>query len=430
VTAGPSATLQDPDDAEDFARRHVRHNVVALGVDFGLFLIGLSFASQTTILPAFAAHLGASNLIIGAIPALMTLGWNLPSLFAAGYTESLAHKLPFVLRYTIWERVPLLVLAAVAFFVAGPVPGLALALMLTMLLVMTGAGGLLMPAWMDIVARAVPLGLRGRFFAVSSLLGSVGGLLGSVLTAWVLARMPAPGGFGVCFLLSALFMGLSYAALIRVREPRASVVEDAPPLGAYLRRVGRLLREDRNLSWFLLSRALAFVGTMAAGFYTVHALRLYAAPDWAVGVFTTALLAGQMIANVALGALADRAGHLVSLAIGLGASLLANLVALTAPSLEVFTVVFVLQGVQLAAINVSALSVLLEFAPDPSARPTYVGLGTTLLTPVAFTAPLLAGLTADTLGFPTVFVAAALGAGGALTLVLARVREPRGRPAG
>ncbi len=430
MTAVPPTALHDPDDAEAFARRHVRHNVVVLGADFGLFLIGLSFASQTTILPAFAAHLGASNLIIGAIPALMTLGWNLPSLFAAGYTESLALKLPFVLRYTIWERVPFLVLAAVAFFVAGPVPSLALGLMLTMLLLMTGAGGLLMPAWMDIVARAVPVGLRGRFFAVSNLLGSVGGLLGSVLTAWVLARMPAPGGYGVCFLLSTLFMGLSYVALTRVREPRALVVDEVPPLGAYLRRVGRLLREDRNLAWFLLSRALAFVGTMAAGFYTVHAIRFYAAPDWAVAVFTTALLAGQMIANLALGVLADRAGHLASLAIGLGALLVANLVALTASSLEVFTLVFALQGVQIAAVNVSGFNVLLEFAPDASARPTYVGLGTTLLTPVAFAAPLLAGLMADAFGFATVFVIAALGAGGALALLLTRVREPRGGPAG
>ncbi len=46
----------------------------ALGADYALFMVGLSFASQATILPAFAAHLGASNLIIGAIPALMTLG--------------------------------------------------------------------------------------------------------------------------------------------------------------------------------------------------------------------------------------------------------------------------------------------------------------------------------------------------------------------
>ncbi|MGH7374919.1 MAG: MFS transporter [Candidatus Rokuibacteriota bacterium] len=426
----PRSAFPDPDDGEAFARRHVRHNVVALGVDFGLFMVGLSFASQATILPAFAAHLGASNLIIGAIPALMTLGWNLPSLFAAGYTESLTHKLPFVMRYTIWERLPFLVLAAVAFFVAGPAPGLALALMLVMLLLITSAGGLLMPAWMDIVARAVPIGLRGRFFAVSSVLAGMGGLLGSLLTAWVLARMPAPGAYGICFLISAVCMGLSYVALARVREPRAVTVEAAPALGAYLRRVGRVLREDRNLAWYLFSRGLTFIGMMASGFYTVHALRFYAAPDWAVGVFTTALLAGQMAGNVALGALADRSGHLAPLNIGLGALLLANVVALAAPSLEVFTLVFALQGVQLAAVNVSGLNVLLEFAPGPAARPTYVGLGTTLLTPVAFGAPLVAGLTADAFGFPTVFAASALGALAAMALLLGRVREPRHRPSG
>jgi MFS family permease len=429
VTGALPAAPHDGDDGQAFAGRHVRHNVVALGFDFGLFLVGLSFASQSTILPAFAAHLGASNLIIGAIPALMTLGWNLPSLFAAGYTESLTRKLPFVLRYTIWERLPFLGLAAVAFFLARPAPGLSLALMLGMLLLITSAGGVLMPAWMDIVARAVPVGLRGRFFAVSSLLGGAGGLLGSALTAWVLARMPAPDGYAVCFLMAALCMGLSYAALARVRESRAPTAAAASPLGVYLRRAGRILREDRNLAWFLLARALVFIGMMASGFYTVYALRYYAAPDWAVGVFTTALLAGQMGGNVALGALADRVGHLAPLGIGAGALLLANVGAWLAPSLEVFIAVFALQGLHLAAVNVSGLNVLLEFARDPAARPTYVGLGTTLLTPVAFGAPLVAGLMADAFGFPAVFAVAALGSLAGLVLLLARVREPRHLPA-
>jgi MFS family permease len=430
VTDPSSAASPDPADGPDFARRHVRHNVVALSADLGLFLIGLSFASQSTILPAFAEHLGASNLFIGAIPALMTLGWNLPSLFAAGHTESLPRKLPFVMRYTIWERLPFLALAGVAFFVAGPAPAAALALMLAMLLVITTAGGVLMPAWMDIVAHTVPVTLRGRFFAISSLLGSLGGLLGSGLTAWVLARLPAPDGYGVCFLLAAVFMGCSYVALARVREPRAASVEPRAPLPRYLRRAGRVLRQDRNLAWFLLARGLVYIGMMASGFYTVYALRHYAAPDWAVGVFTTALLAGQIVAHVALGAIADRAGHLAPLGIGAGALLLANVAALMVPSLELFVVVFVLQGIHVAAINVSGLSVLLEFAPSPSARPTYVGLGTTLLTPVAFGAPLLAGVLADLLGFRAVFATASIGSLAGLGLLLGRVRDPRRRTPG
>jgi predicted MFS family arabinose efflux permease len=81
-------------------------------------------------------------------------------------------------------------------------------------------------------------------------------------------------------------------------------------------------------------------------------------------------------------------------------------------------------------VNVSGLNVLLEFAPGPTARPTYVGLGTTLMTPVAFGAPLLAGLLADHVGFPAAFLAAAAGALASAAVLLARVEEPRRRPSG
>ena len=72
----------------------LRRNVLALGLDYGLFMVGLAFASQTTILPAFAAWLGAPNVLIGAIPAVMTLGWFLPQLFMAAHTLTLPRKLP------------------------------------------------------------------------------------------------------------------------------------------------------------------------------------------------------------------------------------------------------------------------------------------------------------------------------------------------
>jgi hypothetical protein len=68
----------------------------------------------------------------------------------------------------------------------------------------------------------------------------------------------------------------------------------------------------------------------------------------------------------------------------------ATTAALLAPSLGAFGLVFVLYGVQGAAINVSNLNVLLEFSPTPEARPTYIGLGTTAMAPMAFAAPLLA----------------------------------------
>ncbi len=110
---------------------------------------------------------------------------------------------------------------------------------------------------------------------------------------------------------------------------------------------------------------------------------------------------------------------------GLGAALAGNLIAIAAPSLGVFGLVFVMLGIQIAAMNVSNLNVMLEFAPGPAAQPTYVGLGTTLLAPIAFGAPIAAGLLADARGFVAVFVVAAVAACVALALLVTRVRDPR-----
>ena len=61
----------------------------------------------------------------------------------------------------------------------------------------------------------------------------------------------------------------------------------------------------------------------------------------------------------------------------------------------------------------------------PSEQPTYVGLGTTLVAPIAFAAPLAAGLLADAFGFLAVFFVAAVAVGVAVALLVARVRDPR-----
>ena len=402
-----------------------RRNVAALGADYALFMIGLSFASQSTILPAFAAHLGAPNVVIGAIPAVMTLGWHLPSLFTAGHTETLARKLPFVLRYTAGERAPFLVLALTAFVLADRAPALALAVLLLMLLVITGVGGVLMPAWMDIVGRAIPVTLRGRFFAMGSLAAGVGGFAGSFLTARILGAFAAPASYGICFLCAAACMALSWSALALVREPPAGPTAPPMALGRYLARVPLILRRDRNLAWFLVARAVALTATMASGFYTVYALRVWTPPASQVGVFTSLLLAGQITGTLSLGWLADRAGHRLVIITGLAATVAANLLALAAPSLAAFSAVFVLAGVQIAATSISSLNVLLEFAPVPEERPTYVGLGTTLMAPVAFGAPLAAGLVADSVGFTAVFAAAPAAGALGLALLVWRVSDPR-----
>lgn len=417
----------DDRSRDDFVRRHLRRNVLALGADYVLYMIGLAFVSQSTILPAFAEHLGAPNVVIGAIPAVATLGWLLPPLFAAGHTESLARKLPFVLRYTVLERAPYLALGAIALAAPHLPAGLAVSLVLLAVFVATASAGALLPAWMDVVGQTIPVTLRGRFTAGSNTIGSVGRLGASVLVAAVLGAVAAPRGYAVCFLAGGALMAVSWVALALTREPPPTA---APPPGValwvYLQRVPALLRRDRNICWYIAARAGAIVGSMASAFFTVYALRELSAPASQVGVFATMLLLGEVTGSLALGWLADRMGHRLALAAGAAAMAAANAVAFTAPSLEMLTGAFLLAGVSDATLQVSGLNILLEMAPTPEERPTYIGLGRTGVAPVAFAAPLVAGAVADAAGYHVVFAASCAGSLLALLVLTARVRDPRG----
>ena len=410
---------------EDFVERNLRWNVLALGADFGFFMVGLAFMSSATVLPAFAASLGASTVLVGAIPAVMTVGWFLPPLFAAAHTERLPRKLPFVVRWTGWERAPFLGLAVIAFFLAEDAPRVSMWLTLLMLLLMTSVGGMLMPAWTDLVARALPLRLRGRFFGLASLAGTAGGLAGSALTSWALATLPSATAYGVCFLAASFFVALSWVALVLVREPPAATPPADRDFWTHLGSVPALLRADRNFSWFLLARVLSFGAAVASGFFTVYALRVLHAPAADVGLFTALHLAGQMAGQLVLGWLADRAGHRLVLVIAVLAAAAMNAVALVAASVGVFAVVFALNGLFTGAIQVSALNVLLEFAPTPEQNPTYVGIERTFLAPFGFALPLAGGLVIDGVGYGVVFAASAVCSIASAAVLGTLVHDPR-----
>jgi MFS family permease len=390
-------------------------------------MVGLAFVSSATVLPAFAASLGASTVLIGAIPAVMTVGWFLPPLFVAAHTERLPRKLPFVLRWTVWERVPFPVLALVAFFLADRAPGLSVWLLLLMLLVMTSVGGLLMPAWSDLIARVLPTRLRGRFFGLGSLAGTLGGIGGSALTAWVLATLPSSTAYGLCFVGATLFVGLSWIALVLVREPPPTSAPAQVGFWTHLSGVPALLRRDVNFSWYLAARVLMFGSVVGSGFFTVYALRVLQAPAADVGVFTALLLAGQIVGQLALGWVADHAGHRLVLVIAASAALPMNVVALLAGAVPVFSVVFAVNGLLNAAIQISALTVLLEFAPTPEQNPTYVGIERTFLAPFGFALPLAGGLLIDAVGYAFVFAISAASSVASAAVLLFVVREPRRR---
>jgi MFS family permease len=104
---------------------------------------------------------------------------------AAIYKEYFVRK-PFILAWTVVERLPFLVIALLTLALAPAHATLLLWLFFALFAVSTVAGGASVAAWLDFVARVLPDDWRGRFFGLWSALGTLLGLIGGVATAALL----------------------------------------------------------------------------------------------------------------------------------------------------------------------------------------------------------------------------------------------------
>ena len=409
-----------------YVLEHRRHNFTVMALDFACYSVAMTFASTATILPAFVERLGAPNVIIGAMPAIATVGYSLPSLLVANYIERLPRKLPYIIKVGALERLAMLAFAGVALLLAATRPTLALVASLLAFAAMTLLGGAILPAWMDMFGKVMPLHYRGRQLATSSALGAVVGIGGALLSGRYLARYPFPTSYGLCFITGFAAFVLSFVFLAATREPAVPTGKEHVGLATYLRRMPAILRGDRSYAWYLAGKCIGTLAAVGAGFYTVFALRDLAAPEWQIARFTLMLLLGQTVASMLLGYLADRKGHKAVLLAGGLAILGASLVALTAAGVERMYVVFLLAAVATAAGLVSDMSLAMEFAPEAD-RPTYVGLSMTLAAPVAFVSPLIGGVLADFVSYRAVFLLAAVAAAAYVVVLALLVHDPRHR---
>jgi len=410
--------------------RALRRNFVVMGLDLTLFVLGINFASVYGILPLFVHHLSSSNLALGAIPALRAANL-LPPLFVAGLTERLPRKKPFVVAWTIVERLPYLALAVATPLLATTRPTALLWLLFAMIAVSTLAAGVATPAWLDLISRMFPPNWRGRFFGLSSALGGLLGVAGSAGAASLLGRFGWSAGGALCFACTFACLAVSFVFICLGREPLA---DSAPPRSSHptasasWRRFPALVRADSNLRAYLLAIALATCAGAAAAFYVVDAKRALGLSDAGASLFAVLLLVASTAGSVLWGYVGDHRGHRLVVVAGAACTGGAALIALMArqPWVGVagYCAVFALVGLGSSALQLASLTFIVDFAP-PGQRPTYIGVAMLAQAPFAFGAPVLAATVADQYGYGAVFaLAAALGM--LATMVVGwHVRDPR-----
>lgn len=424
---------------------HTKWNFTVLGADMAFFSLGLGISSAYTLMPLFVHHLTNDNVAVALIPAIRALGLFGPQLLVAPLVERRRHAMPFILTVTILERVPYLILALGTLWLAAWNPGLLLGLFFAMIFVALLGGGLTYPAWLDMIARAIPNAWLGRFMGFWGGLGSVMSIGGAAIAALLVRQLAWPLNFALCFLLTFGAVAISFVLLALGREPERVVrVESwreqgqgdstaAAPWRMWLaglrqqvRELRELLRADGGLVRLIAANGLIGIATMAGALFTVAAVRSGGLSDADVGVETTVLFVAMTVGSFLWGTIGDRFGHRFVLVWGALCTMVATLFALGAHGFWAFTVIFTLLGLNLSAVNLASFTLITEYGPEER-RPTYVALANVAYAPFAIGAPILGGAIADWRGYTPVFVISALAALAAAAAFQFWVPDPRSR---
>jgi len=390
--------------------RSLKHNMIVNILDGAFFGLALGLASFVTVLPLYVRTMTSSAILIGLVPAIHSVGWQLPQLFTARRVAKQKRFKPMVMWMTGLERLPFLGLVFVAWFVPPQARSLALALTFSMLICQGLGAGVTANPWQSLIGKIIPSDRRGTFFGVQTAAADLLASLGAILAGAILQNFASPMDFTACFLLSFVALLFSWFFLSLTREP----IHETPPIEStfmadsfWLHLVG-ILRQDRNFRRFLIARTVSFLAIMGYGFYTVYAVSQHGVSEMEAGWMTGVYMAAQIVANVVMGWAGDRWNHRVVMMVGLLAATSSALVAFLAPSPDWFYLVFTLAAFGNAAVWTIGISMTLHFGSEAD-RPAYIGLANTLVAPANILAPFLGGWLADTAGYHATFMASVVG---------------------
>lgn len=413
--SAPAGALRGGEPAPDEARRHLRRNTALTIGEIVSFSIGAAFFDASTVLVGFVATLTASTTLLGLVPTIFHVGIGLPQLLVARFLARRQRKMPLLIVASLFRNLPIFILAVIAW--SEPSPSvLLLAFFVCYALFSLGVGAESV-AWIDIFAKIAPAARRGQISAIGRTAANICSFAAGFLVARVLASPEGfPRNYAVLFLVTGLLLTVAFATFAFVREPidpapiPAATPRGAPDDRSILAQGRRVWRDDRRFRALLWARILYIAHLVAIPFYLRYARDTVGIDDATIGLFVSATMFGQLLANGLWGWISGRFGNRWVVQGALGIAALIPLFVLLTPLLPpgAFLLVYVAVGAVVASEFIGWMNLLLEIAPAPR-RPLYISLQGTLLLP-ANLLPLFGGIALNVIPYQLFFpiIAAAL----------------------
>ena len=433
----------EPEVPRDVARRNF-----VLGIANGaLVRVGMGFINPSLVLAGFVYYRTSSNLLVGLIATLSSLGHFWPQLYMSSLIEHRPRKMPYYVAATIIRVVLLCVMSATIWLSGASSGNWVLVVFFATYFVYRSAQGAGGVPFFDLVGQSVLPEKLGGFFALRTFFGEILNVLCALMVVqWIIANVSTPNNYALLASIATVLMAVGWGVWCLAREQKNS----SPPRKRSFREtlVGgfETMRTDRNYRILVFMRILLRFNFLTVAFFVPYGVERLGAVGMG-GVYVGARSVSMLFSSLLWGRISNRRGNRVCLVASGLLFGLAPVVALAAPRLpEVFSLslpalpvpldlplcVYLLSlcffGLAMQANMIARNSFVLEIAP-PARRPSYIAFVNTIAFPLTILPTVVGALVGREAGrLDAVFILIAFS--GLLTFLAAlRLREVR-QPAG
>jgi MFS family permease len=383
-------------------------NVAVAGITFQA---GSAAVDSATIMSALVYQLTGSPIVVGAMTAILRVGWLFPQLIIGFLAQRSGSSMQY---YVVgaFGRATCLALLALALFVGSDWSRIVLAIAVVVLWTAYAfISGIVAVPYNDIVARSVPSEQRSGLLAIRFFGGGILALGVAAIADRLVGAMAFPASYAALLAMASCLMFVSSGVFTAMGEPEAKGIEtDKSTFFRYIKKGRMVFWTDKRFRLFVYAQWCGSAVLMAMPFYIVQANATGFDLE-RVALLLGAQTAGALASNLLWGWWGDRLGKCSLLrAIAIGrvfplAAILLLAVTQTIPDEFVFyafVVLFFVLGALANGLTIAVIGFLMEISPDDR-RPAYSGYFNAITAP-AFLLPLLAGVIAAVSGLVAVFV--------------------------
>ena len=428
--AEPTQTPEEAEAAyEKFVWDNLKRNYIGNYLHGMLGMTGFRLVNAPTFLPAYlhtlAGAVPGADAIVGLGLALQQAGGILSPIFGATQIEHRKKLLPVAQWVGMGMRIPILGIALVGWFLP---PHIQLPIIVALLFMMGAFSGMQRVAFQTLLAKVIPVSLRGRLQAWRNVTGGVIAATLAYFAGKLLIEKNVLGnGYSTTFLLAFVLTSLGLSALaILLRAPIPPTVRPRVQFKERIKDFPALLKEDVGFRNYTILIVLAATARMAMPFYILYAGKTIHLSGANVGLLSLAFLGADTVSNIAWGYLGDKAGFRAVTMGALAIWIAATALLMNSTAMVPIFIAFVGLGASGAGYQMASSTMVLEFGTREE-MPMRLALTGTAEQAMGALGPLLGGVIATVLGYQALFTVSIVFLVAALALLYFRIEEPRNR---